>query len=126
MAVYGFVSQAPFLSEAMMRLSRLLVGLTVLSLMPTSDVWACSCSSSGPPCQAVFQVDVVFAGTVRSVVPLPEDGPPLRPGEMRIRERFESSSTPWCRSAASKVRTRLCLQRVAALRVATTSNRESG
>jgi hypothetical protein len=68
-----------------MKLLRLLVGLTVLTLASTSDALACSCPSSGPPCQNAFQVDVVFAGTVRSVVPLPEDDlPPLRPGEMRI------------------------------------------
>jgi hypothetical protein len=67
-----------------MKLVRLLIGLTVLTLTSTSDALACSCSSSGPPCQNTFQVDVVFAGTVRTIVPLPEDGPPLRPGEMRI------------------------------------------
>lgn len=67
-----------------MRLSRLLIGLTVLTLASASDVLACSCVSGGPPCQSAFQVDAVFAGTVRSIVPLPEDGPPLRPGEMRI------------------------------------------
>jgi hypothetical protein len=68
-----------------MKLLGLLVGLTVLTLASTSDALACSCPSSGPPCQNAFQVDVVFAGTVRSVVPLPDDDlPPLRPGEMRI------------------------------------------
>src|SRR5438552_2829611 len=48
------------------------------------DAWACSCAASGPPCQNAFQVDAVFAGTVRSISPLPDDGPPLRPGEYRI------------------------------------------
>ena len=67
-----------------MRLSRLLVGLTVMALASVRDVSACVCASGSPPCQNAFQVDAVFAGTVRSVVPLPEDGPPLRPGEMRI------------------------------------------
>ena len=38
----------------------------------------------GPPCQNAFQVDAVFAGTVRSISALPEDGPPLRPDEARI------------------------------------------
>src|SRR5262245_4143530 len=28
---------------------------------------ACSCMPSGPPCQAYFQTDVVFVGTVRSI-----------------------------------------------------------
>jgi hypothetical protein len=74
-----------FLAEALMKLLRVLVGLTVLILVPTTDVLACSCAPSGPPCQNAFQVDVVFAGTVRSGVPLPDDDlPPLRPGEMRI------------------------------------------
>ncbi len=67
-----------------MRLSRLLIGLTVLTLASARDVSACECAAGGPPCQNAFQVDAVFAGTVRSIVPLPEDGPPLRPGEMRI------------------------------------------
>lgn len=67
-----------------MRLSRLLIGLAVLTLGSARDVSACECASGGPPCQNTFQVDAVFAGTVRSIVPLPEDGPPLRPGEMRI------------------------------------------
>ncbi len=67
-----------------MKVVRLLVGLTVLTLASSNDGFACSCRSSGPLCQNAFQVDVVFAGTVRSIVVLPEDGPPLRPGEMRI------------------------------------------
>ena len=67
-----------------MRLTPLLIGLTVLALASARDVSACECASGGPPCQNAFQVDAVFAGTVRSMVPLPEDGPPLRPGEMRI------------------------------------------
>jgi hypothetical protein len=67
-----------------MRLSRLLIGLTMLTLASAKDVSACECASGGPPCQNTFQVDVVFAGTVRSIVPLPEDEPPLRPGEMQI------------------------------------------
>lgn len=68
----------------MMKVVRLLIGLTVFTLSTSHDGFACSCASSGPPCQNTFQVDVVFAGTVRSIVPLPDDGPPLRPGEMRI------------------------------------------
>ncbi len=55
-----------------MKLVRLLVGLTVLTLASSNDGFACSCPSSGPPCQNAFQVDVVFAGTVRSIVPLPD------------------------------------------------------
>lgn len=70
-----------------MRVARLLTGfatLTALTLAPAHDAWACSCPSSGPPCQNAFQVDAVFVGTVRSISALPDDGPPLRPGEARI------------------------------------------
>jgi hypothetical protein len=70
-----------------MRVSRLLIGLTtlaVLSLTPARDASACSCPSPGPPCQNTFQVDAVFAGTVLSISALPDEGPPLRPGEFRI------------------------------------------
>src|SRR5512145_2553656 len=78
----------------MMRVAWLFIGVTLLALVPKGDAVACSCPPSGPPCQNAFQVDVVFAGTVRSISPLPEDSPPLRPGEMRIpstlRVEFES------------------------------------
>ncbi len=67
-----------------MRVVPSLIGLTLLTLASVSDAWACECASGGPPCQNAFQVDAVFAGTVRSISPLPDDGPPLRPGEMRI------------------------------------------
>jgi len=77
-----------FLSEVNMRGARLRVGLTVLFLAmfgPIPEAWACSCASSGPPCQAAFQVDAIFAGRVQSISPLPDDDlPPLRPGEARI------------------------------------------
>jgi hypothetical protein len=71
----------------MMRIARLLTGfaaLTALTLATARDARACECASSGPPCQNAFQVDAVFAGTVRNISALPDDGPPLRPGEARI------------------------------------------
>src|ERR671936_356636 len=67
-----------------MRRAPLLIGLWMLTLGSTRDALACECASGGPPCQHAFQVDAVFAGTVRSIVRLPEDAPPLGPGEMRI------------------------------------------
>jgi len=71
-----------------MRVARLQVGLTLLFLAffgSISQAWACSCAFSGPPCQSVFQTDAIFAGTVQSISPLPDDDlPPLRPGEARI------------------------------------------
>lgn len=53
---------------------RLSAMLTVLTLTSVSDALACSCPSPGPPCQSSFRVDVVFAGTVRSITTLPDDG----------------------------------------------------
>ncbi len=70
-----------------MRVTRLLIGwitLAGLMLVPTGEAWACQCELTGPPCQNAFQVDAVFAATVRSIAVLPDDGPPLRPGELRI------------------------------------------
>lgn len=70
-----------------MRVSRRLIGLTtltVLTLAPARDASACSCPSSGPPCQNVFQVDAVFLGTVLSISAVPDDGPSLRLGEAQI------------------------------------------
>ncbi len=67
-----------------MRLAQVPTVFVVLTLAPGSNAFACSCPASGPPCQNAFQVDAVFAGTVRSISPLPDDGPPLSPGEMRI------------------------------------------
>jgi hypothetical protein len=62
-----------------------LIALSLLTLGFGRDAWACSCASSGPPCQGAFQVDAIFAGTVRSISPLPDDDlPPLRPGEARM------------------------------------------
>ena len=71
----------------MMLPARFLVGflvLVALMLASARDASACSCGPSGPPCQNAFQVDAVFAGTVTRVTPLPDDGPPLRPNEVRI------------------------------------------
>lgn len=51
------------------RLMTMIRGLPILlvltALAPRAD--ACSCMSSGPPCQNFFQVDAVFAGTVRTI-----------------------------------------------------------
>jgi carboxypeptidase family protein len=58
--------------------------LAVVTFAPARDARACSCERSGPPCQNAFQVDAVFEGTVQSVIALPDEGPPLRPGEFRI------------------------------------------
>src|SRR6187397_2348238 len=78
------VDPVSFLSEAVMRVAQLLIGCVAFTLAAGNDAFACTCPSSGPPCQNAFQVDTVFAGTVRSITPLPDDGPPLPPGEMRI------------------------------------------
>src|SRR5690349_13953549 len=75
---------SPSCRRAVMRVAQLLTGFVVLALAPGSQAFACSCEASGPPCQNAFRVDAVFAGTVRSISPLPDDRPPLPPGEMRI------------------------------------------
>jgi hypothetical protein len=51
---------------------------------------ACSCLSPGPPCQALFQSDVVFVGTVRTITPAPTlpDADPRNPMSQRLVVRF--------------------------------------
>jgi hypothetical protein len=69
-----------------MRRSCLLIGLTALTVLTVATARgasACSCGASGPPCQNAFQVDAVFAGTVLGISALPDEGPPLPPGEFR-------------------------------------------
>src|SRR5471030_2669781 len=62
--------------------------LVTLAAVPAAR--ACSCQSSGPPCQNYFQVDAVFAGTVQSIVPMPDDNPPFR----KVRVEF-TAVTPF-------------------------------
>lgn len=62
----------------------LIVAATVLASLGAEDALACSCASSGPPCQGTFTADAVFVGTVQSITPIPADGPPLRPDEHRF------------------------------------------
>ena len=48
--------------------ARLLPAFAILTLLLLrSEASACSCLSSGPPCQALFQSDAVFVGTVKSI-----------------------------------------------------------
>jgi len=52
-----------------------------LLLAPFVDqLFACSCMASGPPCQAAWTADVVFAGKVRSIEPI--DGMPGEPARL--------------------------------------------
>lgn len=46
---------------------RALVVMSALVVAAENDALACSCMRSGPPCQAAWTADVVFAGTVRSM-----------------------------------------------------------
>jgi hypothetical protein len=46
---------------------RVLVALALLLTFGTEDARACSCGGSGPPCEAAWRSDAVFAGTVRAV-----------------------------------------------------------
>ncbi len=45
-----------------------------VTLGAESEALACSCMMSGPPCQAAWTADVVFAGTVRAVEEIDHDG----------------------------------------------------
>jgi Carboxypeptidase regulatory-like domain len=47
---------------------RTILTTVVLLLAPCADdAFACACIQSGPPCQAAWTADVVFAGTVRAI-----------------------------------------------------------
>ena len=51
---------------------RLLLPL-VLALLAARQAEACECPGTGPPCQAAWNADAVFVGTVRSLDRLPHD-----------------------------------------------------
>ena len=40
------------------------VFVLLVSLIPMSSLWACSCGGKGPPCQMAWTADAVFTGTV--------------------------------------------------------------
>jgi len=46
---------------------RALFVMAALTLAAANEALACSCMMTGPPCQAAWTADVVFAGTVRSI-----------------------------------------------------------
>jgi hypothetical protein len=74
-----------------MRVSSVLITLTtltVLTLGATRDASACSCERPGPPCQDAFRADAAFAGTVTNISELPDDRPPLPPGQGRLARGF--------------------------------------
>src|SRR4030095_13364292 len=77
-------SMEPMLGLARSSIGSVVVGVVILA--SPRGAAACSCGPSGPPCQNAFLSDAVFAGTVRSITPLPDNGPPLRPGEFRLPE----------------------------------------
>jgi hypothetical protein len=58
----------------------LLVAVALLSRPPTAH--GCSCPPGGPPCQAAYNADVVFAGVVRTIQP---DQNPDEPDEQVVR-----------------------------------------
>lgn len=49
---------------------RILTMLGALAILGESYAVACSCAMSGPPCQATWTADAVFAGTVVSMTPI--------------------------------------------------------
>lgn len=83
--------------------------VVVLILAGARDAGACSCLPSGPPCQSFFQVQAVFAGTVKSVAPTPrvpmalenvrvefEDATPFRGVEGASHTVFTASDSAAC------------------------------
>jgi hypothetical protein len=58
--------------------------LVLASCLYPSSADACSCISSGPPCQAFFQSDVVFVGTVRSITAASNTESDSHPFERRV------------------------------------------
>jgi hypothetical protein len=61
-----------------------LATLATVIVVPRAD--ACSCAMSGPPCQAAWSTDVVFAGVVRSIesVDHPDLGGPYQARRVRF------------------------------------------
>jgi hypothetical protein len=59
---------------------QILAGLFWLIAVAADDAIACSCFMSGPPCQAAWNADSVFVGTVRSIEQMDHDefGQPYR------------------------------------------------
>lgn len=59
---------------------RIPVFVLLVSLIPTSSLWACSCAGKGPPCQMAWTADAVFTGTVVEIteprVPTINNGSP--------------------------------------------------
>jgi hypothetical protein len=55
---------------------RIVVAMIVVAAAAESESLACSCMSSGPPCQAAWAVDVIFVGTVVSIQPIERDPQP--------------------------------------------------
>ncbi len=43
---------------------RVFAFVLLVSLIPTSSLWACSCAGKGPPCQMAWTAAAVFTGTV--------------------------------------------------------------
>jgi hypothetical protein len=64
-----------------MRLLLCAVAFLLFTTHP-DPAFACLCGSGGPPCQAYFRVDAVFAGTVTAISRV--DGPPDRPFLQRL------------------------------------------
>jgi hypothetical protein len=50
------------MSKKLMNGVRLFTLAALLTTVPASDAFACSCYAIGPPCQNAFKVDAVFAG----------------------------------------------------------------
>jgi hypothetical protein len=62
--------------------------LLLLSIGLPADAVACSCMENGPPCEAAFQMEFVFAGTVQRLVSIPVPGAPPPPGSARLPQAY--------------------------------------
>ncbi|HET6890475.1 MAG TPA: carboxypeptidase regulatory-like domain-containing protein [Pyrinomonadaceae bacterium] len=70
---------------------------TVLVLFCSAAAYACSCMSSGPPCQAFWQADAVFSGQVISInteSKADEYGTKLRVVRMFVKESYRGVDRP--------------------------------
>jgi hypothetical protein len=82
-----------------MRAPAKVAAASVLALLfaGASDALACSCMASGPPCQAVWTADAVFAGTVRSIQEIEQEHEGTRYPSLLVRfdvERAFVNSRP--------------------------------
>jgi hypothetical protein len=73
----------------MIRTCLVVVTMTAALLWPV-DARACSCMPIGPPCQAVWGADAVFAGTVRAIEEVPHAEYPTLTVRFHVEQGFRN------------------------------------